>query len=77
MKKRIKNIIKRLMIKGEEYYTNRYPNITKKEIQILSDLGLELQREHTHGANPGPISVYPLHYDKFVKLATEILEKEK
>lgn len=75
IRRRIKNIIRR-MVNGEEFYTNRSPRISRAEIKEIDaiDVDLWLQTEHTHGAQPGPIAVYPLHKDKFKERAKSILE---
>ncbi len=64
MRRRIKNIIKR-MLDGQDFYTNFNPRISHSEIRELENLGFVLQIEHTFDAQPGPIAVYPLWPDRF------------
>ena len=72
-RRRLKNIILRLL-DGEEYYTNMSPRISKTEIkEVENTLGTLLQIEHTHGAQAGPIAVYPLREDEFTKKAKAFL----
>ena len=70
--RRQQNLIKRFL-NGEEFYTNFSPRITHAEIKELDNLGLRLQCDHTHGAEAGPIAVYPLIKEEFEKRAKEIL----
>ena len=72
-RRRILNIIRR-MTEGDDFFTNMSPRISKAEIEEIRLLGFSLQREHTHGAQPGPIAVYPLFPDKFKERAKTILE---
>ena len=72
-RRRILNIIRR-MTEGDDFYTNLSPRISRAEIEEIDSLGLRLQVEHTHGAQPGPIAVYPLHKNEFKERAKEILE---
>lgn len=72
-KRRLRNIINR-MLDGEDFYTNCSPRISRKEIsEVEKALGILLQIEHTHGAQAGPIAVYPLRKKEFVKKANEFL----
>ena len=70
--RRILNLVRRMM-DGEEYYTNCSPRITHEEMKTLEAFGFQLQTEHTHGAQAGPIAVYPLHKDEFNKRASEVM----
>lgn len=70
--RRILNLIRRLL-DGDEFYTNASPHITHGEIEELRTLGFRVQTEHTHGANAGPIAVYPLIKSEFEQRAKEIL----
>lgn len=76
-RRRILNIIRR-MAQGNDFYTNDSPRISKAEIEEINslDYNLWLQKEHTYGASAGPIAVYPLHRDKFIKQAQTILESQ-
>jgi len=74
MRKRIRNIIRR-MLDGEDFYTNATPRISYKEIAEIKNLGLDLQKEHTYGAVAGLIAVYPLHEKEFRKRAMILLEE--
>jgi len=66
------------MADGEDFYTNDSPRISRAEIKEVEDLlDSLLQIEHTHGAQPGPIAVYPLHKDKFIEGANSFLESIK
>jgi hypothetical protein len=58
--RRIAAILRRFL-RGDEFYTNRSPFISRLEIDELGKLGFEIQTEHMHGAGAGPIAVYPLH----------------
>jgi len=72
-RRRLRNIIQRLL-DGDEYYTNLSPRISWAEIEeVQNALGTLLQVEHTHGAQAGPIAVYPLHEDEFIEKAKEFL----
>lgn len=75
-KRRISNIIKR-MLDRVEFYTNETPRISRKEIEAMAEEGFNLQVEHTHGAMPGPIAVYPLHFEQFKKRAQKWLRKNE
>lgn len=71
--RRIRNIITRMLVGGEDFYTNMSPVITWNEIHQMDELGLLLQREAYNGAiSPTPWSVYPLDDDKFKKRALEL-----
>jgi len=72
-KRRIKNIIKRIL-DGDEFYTNFSPRISWAEIDALGKLGFWLQTEHTYGAQAGPIAVYPLNREEFNEKAKTYLE---
>jgi len=72
-RRRILNIIRR-MTAGDDFFTNESPRISNAEIKELGALGFSIQKEHTHGAQPGPIAVYPLFPDKFRERAKIILE---
>lgn len=73
-RRRILNIIRR-MSEGDDFYTNCSPRITRAEIEEIKALGFALQIEHTHGAQPGPIAVYPLKNKEFLKQAKRIFEE--
>lgn len=73
-RRRIINIIRK-MTQGDDFYTNDSPRISRAEItEVEKLLDVLLQIEHTHGAQPGPIAVYPLHRDAFRERAKPILE---
>lgn len=62
------------MLDGEDFYTNNSPRISRKEItEVENALDIQLQRDHTHGAQAGPIAVYPLHEDDFTEKAKKFL----
>lgn len=72
---RLRNIIRKLL--EDDMYTNHSPRITRAEMDLVkSTLGVELQIEHTHGAQAGPIAVYPLEEKKFKRRANQFLEAE-
>jgi len=62
------------MCEGDDFFTNMSPRISLAEIEEMWALGFSIQKEHTHGAQPGPIAVYPLFPDKFKERAKQFLE---
>lgn len=62
------------MLDGDDYYTNESPRISRAEIkEVEKALEIQLQIEHTHGAQAGPIAVYPLHKKDFAEKAEKFL----
>ena len=77
MRKRIKNLITKLM-NQDDLYTNCSPRISHAEIDEIEKLGLVIQTEAMHGAESGsPRVVYALHLDQFRERAKKILEEIK
>jgi len=66
------------MADGDAFYTNDSPRISRAEIKEVEKLlDILLQIEHTYGAQPGPIAVYPLFKEKFKEQAKQFLESIK
>lgn len=64
------------MLDGEDFYTNYSPRISRVEIEEVENaVDIALQIEHTHGAQAGPIAVYPLHKDNFTEKAKKFLNQ--
>jgi len=72
--RRFENIVRR-MLDGDDFYTNRSPRISRAEIEeIETRLGVQLQKDYTFGAIPGPIAIYPVNKVEFAKKASKFLK---
>ena len=77
MRKRIKNLITKLM-NGDDLYVNLSPRISIAEIEEIEKLGLVVQTEYIHGAERGsPRMAYALKINEFREKAKKILEDDE
>ena len=77
MRRRIKNLITR-MLNGDDFFTSgASPRISLAEIKELEELGIQMQTESMHGAELGYRVAYPLHREEFAKKAKKLLEEDE